>query len=30
MSQLAYRQALEIAAVNGYEVDKLILTPQAQ
>jgi apolipoprotein D and lipocalin family protein len=30
MSQLAYRQALEIAEANGYEVDKLILTPQAQ
>jgi apolipoprotein D and lipocalin family protein len=28
MSQLAYRQAVEIAEANGYDIDKLTLTPQ--
>jgi lipocalin len=28
MSELAYRQAVEIARANGYDVDKLIRTTQ--
>ena len=30
MSDLAYRQAIEIAASNGYEVSRLVKTPQGQ